>query len=397
MVLELSKRAQQMLNKRDFLDEYTMLCMHDPFNQDTNKKFGSKEQHYFPMWGTTEMCEALASCLTRHLAPDLPVLPENVLVVNGGVAAMEVLACCLLDPGDVLLTPSPCYTRIIVNFSERFKVNVVDVLLRDTNEISVGERSAFELNGDLLEDTIMEQKATGRVVKAFYLVNPNNPLGEVYSPQLVLQLMEVCHRHGLHFISDEAYAMSIYEPQTPFQSVLNLSPLPDPQKTHVIWSFSKDMNLAGIRIGALISQNKDLLHVVKNTSVYTAVPAIVQKAAASLLNDTVWLDEEFLPTHRQRLREAAHKTQNALISLGAKVQPAQAGFFLWANLRCFLPKVNHDEELALFKRFMAHKVYLTPGSEMRCADPGWFRIVFSSAPHVLEEGLSRIADTIKEL
>lgn len=45
-------------------------------------QFGSKEQHYFPMWGTTELREALASCLTRHLAPDLPVLPENVSSID---------------------------------------------------------------------------------------------------------------------------------------------------------------------------------------------------------------------------------------------------------------------------------------------------------------------------
>jgi hypothetical protein len=38
----LSKRAQQMLDKRDFLDHYTMLCMHDPFDQDTNKEVSSK-------------------------------------------------------------------------------------------------------------------------------------------------------------------------------------------------------------------------------------------------------------------------------------------------------------------------------------------------------------------
>jgi hypothetical protein len=41
---------------------------------------------------------------------------------------------------------------------------------------------------------------------------------------------------------------------------------------------------------------------------------------------------------------------------------------------------------ALFKKFMDHKVYVTPGSEMRCADPGWFRVVFTAPPHVLEEG-----------
>jgi hypothetical protein len=38
MALELSQRAQQMLAARDFLDHYTMLCMHDPFDQNTNKK-----------------------------------------------------------------------------------------------------------------------------------------------------------------------------------------------------------------------------------------------------------------------------------------------------------------------------------------------------------------------
>jgi len=44
-------------------------------------QFSSKEQHYFPMWGIPEFREALASFLTRHLAPDLPVLQENVSFV----------------------------------------------------------------------------------------------------------------------------------------------------------------------------------------------------------------------------------------------------------------------------------------------------------------------------
>jgi len=35
---------------------------------------------------------------------------------------------------------------------------------------------------------------------------------------------------------------------------------------------------------------------------------------------------------------------------------------------------------------MDRKVYVTPGSEMRCVDPGWFRVVFTALPHVLEEG-----------
>jgi hypothetical protein len=64
-------------------------------------------------------------------------------------------------------------------------------------QISIGAATTFDLNADILEATIMEQKAAGRTLKAFFLVNPNNPLGEVYSSQLVLQLMEVCHRSAL--------------------------------------------------------------------------------------------------------------------------------------------------------------------------------------------------------
>jgi hypothetical protein len=57
------------------------------------------------------------------------------------------------------------------------------------------------------------------------------------------------------------------------------------------------------------------------------------------------MDEVFLPIHQQRLREAAHKTRSTLVSLGVKVRPAEAGFFLWTDFRCFLPVLNHDEEI----------------------------------------------------
>ncbi|KAJ9579121.1 hypothetical protein L9F63_024771, partial [Diploptera punctata] len=304
---------------------------------------------------------------------------------------MEVLACCLFDPGDVLLTPSPCYTRIFVNFNERFQVHVEDVILKNaTDEGTV----TFELTAAILENTIKEQMKRGKKVKGFFLVNPNNPLGEVYTSELVLQLMSVCHRYNLHFISDEAYAMSVYEPETKFQSVLSLhSKLIDPQKTHVIWAFR--YKLAGMRIGALVTWNEDLLRVVKNTSMYTAVPAITQQTAALLLNDTVWLDEILLPTHQHRLYIAANKTREALNSIGIAVRPAQAGFFFWVDLRPFMMEINQSEELALFKLLMEHKVYITPGSEMRSLEYGWFRIVFSAKSEILNEGLRRITDTLK--
>ena len=73
------------------------------------------------------------------------------------------------------------------------------------------------------------------------------------------------------------------------------------------------------------------------------LPSIVK--LVSLFLNAVWLDEVFLPVHQQRLRDAANKTRDTLVSLGIQVRPAQAGFFLWADFRCFLPVVSRDEEL----------------------------------------------------
>jgi hypothetical protein len=67
---------------------------------------------------------------------------------------------------------------------------------------------------------------------------------------------------------------------------------------------------------------------------------------ASVFRNTVWIDEVFLPTYQQRLRDAANKTRNTLVSLGIQVRPAQAGFFLWADCRRFLPVVSRDGELS---------------------------------------------------
>jgi hypothetical protein len=72
------------------------------------------------------------------------------------------------------------------------------------------------------------------------------------------------------------------------------------------------------------------------------LPSIVK--LASVFHNTVWIDEVFLPTYQQCLHDAANKTWNTLVSLGIQVRPAQAGFFLWADSRYFLPVVSHDEE-----------------------------------------------------
>ena len=85
-----------------------------------------------------------------------------------------------------------------------------------------GPLSRFTLTPELLETEIMTQQQLGKCVKGFIFCNPNNPLGVVYSMELTLSLMEVCRKYQVHFISDEIYALSVFDPSVKFESILSI-------------------------------------------------------------------------------------------------------------------------------------------------------------------------------
>ena len=118
--------------------------------------------------------------------------------------------------------------------NDRMKTEVVGVHLEgeyewrpeclDLNLTVEKDGALFSLSGELLEAAITAQGKIGKKVRAFLYCNPNNPLGEVYSRELTLELMEVCAKYKIHFISDEIYALSHFaqdREENPFQSVLS--------------------------------------------------------------------------------------------------------------------------------------------------------------------------------
>ena len=76
------------------------------------------------------------------------------------------------------------------------------------------------MSGEILEKAIKEQEGLGRNVKGFIFCNPHNPLGVVFDKNLTMDLMKVCAKYEVHFISDEIYALSIFDSSEDFESVL---------------------------------------------------------------------------------------------------------------------------------------------------------------------------------
>ena len=95
-----------------------------------------------------------------------------------------------------------------------------------------------------------------RPIKALVLSNPHNPLGRCYSRDVLELCFKFCQQHQLHLISDEVFALSVFETQDlpslpPFVSVLSVDPDLlgcDKTKIHVVWSTSKDLAATGIRL-----------------------------------------------------------------------------------------------------------------------------------------------------
>ena len=103
-------------------------------------------------------------------------------------------------------------------------------------------------------------------IKAVVFTNPNNPLGQCYPPEVIRECLRFCSSRGMHFISDEVYALSSFQSHLnlpPFVSVLSLlsdnpetdiegrhssAKLINPSHVHVVWSLSKDLGCAGLRL-----------------------------------------------------------------------------------------------------------------------------------------------------
>lgn len=93
-------------------------------------------------------------------------------------------------------------------------------------------------------------------IKGIILTNPHNPLGQCYPEALLEECMRFCHKHGIHFITDEVYALSTFQTtdlteSVPFTSALSINVERlgcDRSKVHTVWSMSKDFGVSGFRL-----------------------------------------------------------------------------------------------------------------------------------------------------
>lgn len=373
--------------------------------------------------GSKRLRASMAKFLTSQLRPVIPIKPEHIVVTNGVTTAVEDCSWALANPGDGFLLGQPYYRAFLADITLRPGVKVVTVPFGQTDPFGVDCVAKYE-------EAIIQSENAGVKVKGFVLCHPHNPLGRCYPRETIMELMKLCQKYNIHLISDEIYALSVWENKvdtepTPvkFESALSIdtTDIMDPSLLHLVWGVSKDFGANGLRLGAIISQsNKALLDACKSTGLYTYASSLSDTLIADLLEDEVFVNK-YIRTNQERLSDA-HKFAVEILRRHniEYATGANAAFFLWVNLgKAYLEK--HPEEvtkfsnlkihenetsdsrgsngpstltMTIYDKLMAKKVFLASGDVTGAEEPGWFRLVFSQPREYLELGLRRIVEAI---
>nr|XP_057930673.1 1-aminocyclopropane-1-carboxylate synthase-like protein 1 [Doryrhamphus excisus]XP_057930674.1 1-aminocyclopropane-1-carboxylate synthase-like protein 1 [Doryrhamphus excisus] len=337
--------------------------------------------------------EEVAKFLTYYCRSPKPLKADNVVVINGCSSIYSCIAAVICDPKDVILIPSPFYGVITEDLQLYSDVKLFHVPLGCENEGS----QIFHLTVSKLEEGLQRAKHEGVNIRALILMNPHNPLAEIYTPKEMRAFLEFAKRNELHAIVDEVYMLTVFDESVTFHSVLGLESLPDPQRTHIMWGLSKDFAMAGTRVGTLYTENQDLVQALAKLGSFHGVSGTTQHQVTQLLQDREWINKEFLPENRCRLKAAHRYVTDELQTMDIHYLDRPTSLYIWADFRKFLRAPTFEEELFMWRFFLKHKVVLSCGQAFHCSTPGWFRIVFADKQHHLQLGLKRIREALKEM
>ncbi|KAM9660553.1 LOW QUALITY PROTEIN: 1-aminocyclopropane-1-carboxylate synthase-like protein 1 [Trichechus inunguis] len=348
----------------------------------------------YPDWrGHLFLREEVARFLSFYCKSPVPLKPENVVVLNGCASLFSALATVLCEVGEAFLIPTPYYGAITQHVYLYGNVRLVYVYL--DSEVTGTDTRPFQLTVEKLEMALQGAHSEGVKVKGLILINPQNPLGDIYLPGELQEYLGFAERHKLHVIVDEVYMLSVFEESAAYSSALGLERLPDPQRTHVMWATSKDFGMSGLRFGTLYTENQDVAIAVASLCRYHGLSGLVQYQMAQLLRDRDWINQVYLPENHARLKAAHTYVSEELRALRIPFLSRGAGFFIWADLRQYLSEGTFEEEMLLWRRFLDNKVLLSSGKAFGCKEPGWFRFVFSDKAHRLCLGMQRVRQVLE--
>ncbi len=167
----------------------------------------------------------------------------NIQVTSGGSEAISLAMFATCEPGDEIIVFEPLYT----NYNTYAVVNGVRL---------IPVRTKPEGGFHLPSQKIIEQKISKKT-KAILYCSPNNPTGTVYTKAEIETLVALAKKYKLFLLSDEVYREYVYDGKKQTSLFSYMQKIPD--QAIVLDSMSKRYSLCGVRLGALVSLNTEIM------------------------------------------------------------------------------------------------------------------------------------------
>ena len=330
----------------------------------------SGKTYYTSNSGTLELRREISNYMNRRF--DLTYDPAHEVVVTvGGSEAIDVAMRTILQPGDEVIIPTPCF----VCYEPLCKMTgAIPVIVETRNE------DKFKLTPELLESSITDK------TKMLVLAYPNNPTGAIMDADDLEKIAKILRERQIIVLSDEIYAELTYG-----RRHVSIASLPEMwERTVVVSGFSKAYAMTGWRLGYICAPAplaKQMLKI--HQYAIMCAPTTAQLAAITALRDC---DEEVaaMTAEYDRRRRLIY---NGLRDIGVESFEPEGAFYIYPNIGKFGLTSEEFCERLLYE----HKCAIVPGVAFGAAGEGFARISYAYSVKHINQALERMEAFIKTL
>jgi aminotransferase len=336
----------------------------EPILQAGIRSLQNGETHYTSNSGKIELRQAIATNLKNLYG--VSYNPENEIIATVGVSeALYLTMVAILDPGDEVIIPTPCF----VSYQ-------AEVILAGGVPVEIPSKieNYFQFDPDEVRAAITPR------TKAIFVGYPSNPTGAVAERETLLEVAKIAEEHNLLIISDEIYDRLVYGFEHVCVPALGES---IKRRTILLGGFSKDYAMTGWRIGYACGPAhliKGLVRIHQYTIM--SAPTTAQDAAVAALKSGNKYVEDMVAEYDRRRKLLV----DGLNRLGLQTFEPRGAFYAFPNIQAS----GMDDETFAETLLKEEGVAVVPGNAFGPGGEGFVRACYATSYEKLEEALKRM-------
>ena len=329
----------------------------------------NNHSYYAPSNGTPGLRKAAADFLAEKYGQKYD--PSEILFTNGVTESIYDFLTAVLNPGDVVLVPTPIFPLYIGDaLSMGATVEQIDTSDDD-----------FKLTPDKLQAALDKY---GDRVKALVMNYPTNPTGVMYTQDELDALADAVRDKPIFVLADEIYSELNYDqPHASMEKTLH-------DQVVLMNGVSKAWAMTGYRIGVVAAPKPILDQIAKiHQAITTTEPTPMQDAAEEALADG---KDDALPMKKE-FQKRSDVLYDGLTKLGFECVKPKGAFYIFAKIPAGL---EQDDTKFIYDLAEKGRVAVVAGSFFAKVGEGYIRLSYATSMDNIKEGLKRLEQYVKE-